>query len=128
MTKHLFVSTLGDGSDPTLIKPSNWNAPHVDGVKAVSGNTTGSISDDVILATTGGGGITYSMPTPAQAGTMITLIKVDSGAGALTINPFASETFNWLNHPAMASYSLINQGQAACFVSDGTNWWLKFGN
>ncbi|HEX4500630.1 MAG TPA: hypothetical protein VH187_05570 [Scandinavium sp.] len=40
---HTFVSTLGDGSDATLVKPSNWNATHtiagnISLVTDVSGN------------------------------------------------------------------------------------------
>lgn len=41
---HGFVSAKGDGGDPTLVQPSNWNAAHVINVDAnsVIGNSTDS--------------------------------------------------------------------------------------
>jgi hypothetical protein len=29
MTKHAFASAKSDGADPTLVRPSDWNAEHV---------------------------------------------------------------------------------------------------
>lgn len=129
MTIHAFVNTNAD--DPTqagTTRPSNWNATHVDGERSISTNTVGVATDDVIFATGGAGGISYTLPSPAQVGRVITVIKVDSAAGNVTILPNGSEKINYLNHLNGTSYVLANAGQVACLVSDGTNWWLKYGS
>lgn len=38
MIKHRFVSSKGDPADTTLIKPSDWNAEHTDGVYELFGD------------------------------------------------------------------------------------------
>jgi hypothetical protein len=50
--KHKFTSTLSDGSDPTLVKPSNWNDSHAGSLTPVivqakhTGTTVSSITLD----------------------------------------------------------------------------------
>lgn len=119
--KHLFNSTYADGSDATLVKPSNWNDTHGYGIRSVS--ATGNISggqagDDVVLATGGAGGITLTLPSPStNANRSYCIKKVDSAAGIVTINPNAAETID-----GQASYQLVNQYQYVELLSDGTNW------
>jgi hypothetical protein len=118
--KHRFNSTYADGSDATLVKPSNWNDTHVFGIRSVSASGATTIADDVILATGGAGGIALSLPNPTTcSGQPIVYKKVDSGAGFVTINPFASETID-----GQSSYVLVNQYQYVEVMSDGTNWQL----
>jgi hypothetical protein len=42
LVKHLFTSAKSDGSDPSLIQPSNWNAPHT--ITLTSGKLMGRSS------------------------------------------------------------------------------------
>lgn len=46
---HQFVSTLPDGTDPTLVRPSNWNADHVVPTGVLVGSNTTQV--DGILST-----------------------------------------------------------------------------
>jgi len=49
-------------------------------------SSTGNISTDIVLGTSGSGGITLTLPTSSlNDGQMVIVKKVDSGAGALTI-------------------------------------------
>lgn len=116
--KHKFNSTYADGSDATLVKPSNWNDTHNFGTRSVSANGNIAATDDVILATGGAGGITLTLPAPGTVtGQPFIIKKVDSAAGFITINPNGAETID-----GQTSWQLVNQYQAVELMSDGTNW------
>jgi len=76
------------------------------------------LTDDVILGTSGAGGITATLPTAVGiTGKTYDIVKVDAGAGALTVDGNGAETIN-----GAATYSLPNQWDTVTVISDGTNW------
>lgn len=102
----------------------------------VTGVTTYNVlsTDDFVQVTTGSSVVTVNMPAPAAAGTFnsatmtpaqstlgslgnagqtVTIQKIDSGAGTVTI----AGTLN-----IGKVYGLANKWSSATFTSDGTNW------
>ena len=76
-------------------------------------------ADDRILAATGGtSGMTLTLP---QASTMpykvLTVVKVDSGAGAVTLDGYGAETIN-----GAATLALSSQWDRVTIWCDGTQW------
>jgi hypothetical protein len=65
------------------------------------------------------GNSTYNLPTAASAGNgfIISVIKTDSTANIITIEPNAAETLN-----GFARVLLRSQGEGIIIKSDGTNW------
>lgn len=81
-------------------------------------------TDAVILGTSGAGGITGTLPTAVgRAGRSYTVVKVDSGAGALAIATTSAQTVS-----GESGWSLVNQWQFVIVVSDGANWVVIGGN
>lgn len=81
---------------------------------------TGSIAltEDVVLATGGAGGITLTLPSAVgRSGAIFDIVKVDAGAGAVTVDGNGAETIN-----GATTYSLSNQWDSVTIISDGTNW------
>jgi hypothetical protein len=122
---HRFASAYADGSDPTLVKPSNWNDTHITnlGITSVSTNTTLTNSAELVLATAGVSGITVTLPTSvSNSGLVIRIKRIDNAAGIVTIATTSSQTIDGLTN-----YFLVNQYQFVFLVSDGANW-LIVGN
>jgi hypothetical protein len=68
----------------------------------------------IVYATGGGGGITVTLPSAAaNAGRTIVVKKMDATAGAITIAAASG---------AVEITSILNQGQAVWYHSDGTKW------
>jgi hypothetical protein len=89
----------------------------------VASSTTGDVADGTYLekVTSGSGGVTRTLPTAVgKSGKEVCLVKVDAGAGALTIEGYASETIN-----GSANISLGSQWDRAVLISDGANWIRK---
>jgi len=92
-------------------------------VKTVSVNSGASpytvlASDNIILVTTGGGGVTITLPTAGSAsGRIYQIKKVDSGAGTLTVSG------NGSNIDGASTITTATQYQSFTVVSDGTQWW-----
>jgi hypothetical protein len=119
--KHKFQSAKSDGADGTQVQASHWNAAHVCGTAALSANTTIDATYDTVLGTGGAGGITITLPTAvSNAGMVFTIFKVDSAAGAVTVDANASETIN-----GDLTYALKNQFEMIEIESDGSNWLIK---
>jgi hypothetical protein len=77
-------------------------------------------TDWLILATSGAGGITLTLPSAVGiAGCEFIIKKVDSGAGAVTIATTSSQT---IDGGAASAQNLTAQWQSRRFVSDGANW------
>jgi hypothetical protein len=115
---HDFQSSKTQGSDATIASKNEWNAVHRTKTTALSANTTLDSTHDAILATAGAGGITLTLPAAASnAGRTYRIIKVDSAAGAVTIDANASETIN-----GDLTYALKRQYELIEIVCDGSNW------
>ena len=81
-------------------------------------NSTSTISNDITLATAGASGITLTLPA-AATGKVVTVKKVDTGAGNVTLDPPGSVTID-----GAATKVLYHQYETMTCVSDGTNWFI----
>ena len=76
---------------------------------------------DVYLVTTAASAITATMPsassTMALAGRTVTVLKIDGGAGAVTVDGESAQTIN-----GAATVSLASQYKYVTMISDGANW------
>jgi hypothetical protein len=68
---HTFVSTVPDGTDATVLRPSNWNADH----------TLSMATSRILGRTTGGSGTVEEI---AVAGTLTLATGTLTGTGAST--------------------------------------------
>ena len=111
MTKslvHHFVSAIGDGTDTTLVRPSNWNADHDFwwGYRTVT-TTTDTIGNGdhyTLITYNNAGAITVSLPAPSGSNmplgwrTRLQNIGLGvvtvTGTGGATIVPAAAATLN----------------------------------
>lgn len=112
------------------------NGPSYNNITQVSANYTVVAGDEVIQVTTATSTIRVTLPTPVTAGIQagdggvvnsagalgnqgqrVTIEKIDTGNGTVTIVPQTLGTVNIGN-----SYSLANRWSQATFLSDGTRW------
>jgi hypothetical protein len=102
--KHAFHSPAPDLGAPDLIYGDEWNDVHVEDPREISSDDVQLSTDDFIEATGGVIGITYTLlPPSGRKGRRVGVIKVDSGAGPVTIA-------GTINGDA-AGYVLVNQYQ-----------------
>ena len=107
----------GAGS-ATAVKLTSGADPFIyAAVRAVSTTQNLVSGDTIVLATSGGSGITLTLPSPTS-GKIYSIKKVDAGVGAVTINT-TSGTID-----GSASKSLTVQYQALTITSDGTNFFI----
>lgn len=88
--------------------------------RAVSSNDDLDSDDQVVAATGGAGGITLTLPAVASSQYKVFhVVKVDAGAGAVTLDGNASETIN-----GSTTYALSSQYDAVTIWCDGTEWFV----
>ncbi len=89
-------------------------------VSSTSPTITDTDGYDVVLVTTGASQRTVTLPAVAtNAGRILTITKVDSGAGTVLIDTPSTETINGSAQNILnAQYSYIK------IVCDGTNWFV----
>lgn len=94
------------------------------GFSAKSSNFTADDEAAVYLCTTGAGGITATLPAAAgNGGRIYIFVKVDNGAGALTIDGAGAETIN-----DAANYAgVTTQYDAVAIGCDGSEWFILSG-
>tara|TARA_R100000808_G_C2106761_1_gene122107 strand:+ start:205 stop:612 length:408 start_codon:yes stop_codon:yes gene_type:complete len=82
------------------------------------------IPRDLYAVTTGASTIVASLPTiasgDAAAGRVVTIMKIDAGGGAVSIDPDGSETINGSATPV----SLSTQYHYRTLVYDGASGWI----
>lgn len=112
---------ISDGGTATVYGPNVGASA----VKAKSAAYTATTFDSVIKATGGAGGITITLPdaTLVAAGKQITIKKIDSGAGAVTVGTTSAQTID-----ASTTYSLATQWKYVTVCSDGANWQIVANN
>jgi hypothetical protein len=92
-------------------------------VTAQSASYTALTSDEVILVTSGASAKTVTLVTAVgNAGRTYVVKKVDSGAGAVTVQAASG------NIDSSATYSLATQNKYVRVVSDGTNYFVIANN
>ena|SRR3989304_5617685 len=86
--------------------------------RAVSASDDLDANDIVIAATGGTPGITLTLPAVATSQYKVyAVIKVDAGAGAVTLDPAGAELIR-----GAATYALSSQYAAALIWCDGATW------
>lgn len=77
-----------------------------------------TVADRVVLADAASGAFTVKLPDPAASeGVVLTVKRLNSGANAVTVGQFDSETID-----GASSVSLAAQWDVARVTSDGVNW------
>lgn len=120
---------LVDGSDNILqIGISDGATFHklVDANGVVSRTTTDTISimEGIILCDATGGAYTETLPSATDLnGKVITVIKIDSSANAVTLDGAGSETIN-----GELTWTLGAQYDSIEVISNGINWIIKTSN
>jgi hypothetical protein len=85
---------------------------------AVVANYTVTATDFMVAVTTGASGKTITLPTAIGiTGRMYCVVKIDAGAGAVTVDGNASETIN-----GATTVSLAAQWDRLAIMSNGANW------
>jgi hypothetical protein len=83
---------------------------------------------DFVLSTTGAGPVVVNLPAAASgqslgpAGASVTVKKVDTGAGAITVKTTDGSTIDGISGTT-GKVLAATQGAVAEFHWDGTNWW-----
>ncbi len=110
---------LSSGDEPVTISSTvGFNSPPGHWVTAPATGTTLKWYDRIALCTTGAGAFALNLPSAAgKTGREYSIVKADSGAGAVTITPSGAEVIN-----GAASLVLSRRWDAATIVSDGANW------
>lgn len=117
-----FVKSSADGATLNLGGFSKISSPWVTQNSTAIASTNYTITDSdgysVILVTTGAAQRTITLPTPANnTGRVLTIKKVDSGAGTVLIDTPGAETIDGAAQNVLnAQYAFV---QLAC---DGSNW------
>ncbi len=85
-----------------------------------SADATFDDGDHVVIFDTGATARTANLPAASgNAGRIYRVLKKDSGAGSVDIDPNGAETIN-----GSTTFSLNNQYDAATIVCDGTEWFV----
>jgi hypothetical protein len=94
------------------LSTADWNKAHLVSFVGVAYSASGTLPappnlPDIVEATGGSGGITLTLPSAAaNPGALVIVKKVDSGAGAVTLQDAASA-----NIDGQSTYVLANQFQ-----------------
>jgi hypothetical protein len=118
MTTTLGSSMYEEGGGMRWKTPNSTILTLGGNVTSASSNYTITAGDLFVLATGGAGGITVTLPAATKGG-RVTIKKVDSGAGAITIAPTSSETIDGATVKSLAA-----QYDKIAVVSDGTSWFV----
>jgi hypothetical protein len=114
---HLKGSTIPDGADTKIVRPSDWNAEHVmrSRVSTTAINYTALATDEVIVVTANNVNIT--LPTAVGCTGQIYQIN-NSGTGTVTMLTTSSQT---INGDASGVVKLARWEQLTV-MSTNTNW------
>ncbi|MGH8895493.1 MAG: hypothetical protein ACRDZ4_00375, partial [Egibacteraceae bacterium] len=86
--------------------------------RAVAASGAITAIDDILLGTGGAGGITLTLPTAASMfRRVLTVVKVDAAAGAVTVDGSGAETID-----GALSVLIASQYESVDFYSDGASW------
>lgn len=92
--------------------------------RTVTTTATQFHNDDIILCNATGGAFSVNLqPAGTYINKRLTLVKIDSSANAVDVDPNSSETIN-----GAATYSLTAQYKRVVIVSDGTKWIIESSN
>lgn len=106
---HAFVSAKGDGTDATLVRPSNWNAVHA----------TSMANNNIIGNVSGLTGPAVEIPATAYALACLAGTDANSFLAALGIGGFTTGDCKHSINPTAATGWLVYQGQGT--IGDPTS-------
>ena len=119
------ISTMTISSDLPATVNENFRTARFQNLSAKSATFTVFDSEvagspiDIYLVTTGASAITANLPAAADnGGRVVTVMKVDAGAGAVTLDGNASETINGATTVAITA----TQFHYRTIICDGSNW------
>lgn len=99
---------------------SNWQLLHRHKIRSITGGTTPTVDDDLIVVT-GSGSPTVTLPA-ITAGNKGRRIRIKhKGTGTITVARTGSDTID-----GATSFSIPDQYSSFEFVSDGTSDWMIF--
>lgn len=120
--KHKFLSAVADGTDTTLVRPSNWNDDHdlwLGNRTVLSGPDTITNADHLsLIQYSSGTAVAVTLPQAGASGQFLAGWAAwvrNRGAGLVTITP----TTSTINESASLA---IPQNNYAQIISDGTNY------
>lgn len=120
MLIHRFASAQPDGTNPLLVRHSNWNDLHKLKISTLAADTLLDTTYGVILAASGAGTITLTLPTAAgNQGLTYLIKKSDTALGTVLVQPQAGQTID-----SWPSFPLLTQNALCEIASDGANWQL----
>jgi len=115
--KHLFHSEKSDGSDPTLVRASNWNAAHTPGINEVPYSATpvfdASLGDIQIITLTGN----------VTSSTLINAVQGQNISFFISQDAVGGRTFAWPSNVKGARDIKTGPSEETLegFIFDGTN-------
>lgn len=92
----------------------------INGQRAVDSNVSANATDRTVFATGGAGGITFTLPAANEKGRQLLIVKVDAGAGAITVAAAGSDTIE-----GAASVSLAAQYNKCLLESNDAGTWFR---
>ena len=109
--------------DPTnQLAMGGYDTPSCPPVTPVSASYACLNTDQTVLGTSGSGGITVTLPAASSGvGREISVVKIDNGAGALTIAPAGSDHING----ATSNLTIAWQYGNYTLYSDGSSNWYQ---
>lgn len=122
-TSNIGILTVLDAR-PDININVNPGASSSDSVQLINSSQSvgfAGASNTLVLATSGAGGITVTLPSAIGVpGQVVKVKKVDSGVGAVAIATVSAQTIDGTLYGT--SYSLTNLMQYVALESDGSNW------
>lgn len=78
--KHAFTSSVADGGDATLVRPSNWNAVHVGAMSwsLITSDPNPAVVGNGYLCNTSGGAFALTLPSAPSAGDLVAVADAAS--------------------------------------------------
>jgi microcystin-dependent protein len=110
--KHAFTSAKGDGTDATLVRPSNWNAAH----------TTSMATANLLGRLTAGAGSFEELPTSAYIIAALAAIDASSFLAALGIGGFETGDVKFtINNQTSAGWIIYSSGAGSGTIGDASS-------
>lgn len=99
--RHLKVSGKADGSDTSLVQPSDWNAAHVCQFRVVSAGET-LVESDPVVATISTAA-TFALPVSASVGSQFIVRNSTASTASALIDPGAGRSIDYAPGRSLAA-------------------------
>lgn len=118
-TGKIYTSLTDDNLNNAITDGTKWSQLGKWNVTSVSsGPYTVLHNNDVLEVTSGTSEIILNLPTAVgRTGKSYRIIKIDTGYGQVTLDPYSTETIN-----SASTWAIFDQYDVVTIYSDGTNW------